>query len=135
MTSDPSLDAVSKSAEATPTLSHSFPRNIPTNYHSHLSSSNISNRSNADERPRSPDSSGEEQALEWHEVIELQEFSKRKAWIEDKTKVGSLYSLKFALLSTSITAPAPGNNASSTGFCGTGRRTRVRRGGAWFADA
>lgn len=35
------------------------------------------------ERSGSPD----EQALEWHEVIELQEFSERKAWIEEKTKV------------------------------------------------
>jgi hypothetical protein len=31
---------------------------------------------------------GEEQALESHEVIELQTFSERKAWIEDKIKVG-----------------------------------------------
>lgn len=30
---------------------------------------------------------GEEQALESHEVIELQTFSERKAWIEDKIKV------------------------------------------------
>lgn len=29
----------------------------------------------------------EEQALESHEVIELQTFSERKAWIEDKIKV------------------------------------------------
>lgn len=29
----------------------------------------------------------EEQALEIHEVIELQAFSERKAWIEDKIKV------------------------------------------------
>ena len=29
----------------------------------------------------------EEQALELHEVIELQTFSERKAWIEDKIKV------------------------------------------------
>jgi len=33
---------------------------------------------------------GEEQALESHEVIELQTFSERKAWIEDKIKVGAL---------------------------------------------
>jgi hypothetical protein len=32
---------------------------------------------------------GEEQALESHEVIELQTFSERKAWIEEKIKVGS----------------------------------------------
>jgi hypothetical protein len=35
---------------------------------------------------------GEEQALESHEVIELQTFSERKAWIEDKIKVGVLVS-------------------------------------------
>ncbi|KAI0787101.1 hypothetical protein BC629DRAFT_1440299 [Irpex lacteus] len=39
------------------------------------------------ERPRSPESAGEEQALEWREVIELQEFSERKAWIEEKTRL------------------------------------------------
>lgn len=32
---------------------------------------------------------GEEQALESHEVIELQEFSERKAWIEEKIKVSA----------------------------------------------
>jgi len=35
--------------------------------------------------PTSP--GGEEQALESHEVIELQSFSERKAWIEEKIKV------------------------------------------------
>ena len=34
-------------------------------------------------------SGGEQQALESHEVIELQTFSERKAWIEDKIKVGA----------------------------------------------
>ena len=38
-------------------------------------------------------SRGEEQALESHEVIELQTFSERKAWIEDKIKVGALASI------------------------------------------
>ena len=32
----------------------------------------------------------EEQALESHEVIELQTFSERKAWIEEKIKVSFL---------------------------------------------
>ena len=32
---------------------------------------------------------GEEHALESHEVIELQTFSERKAWIEDKIRVGA----------------------------------------------
>ena len=43
------------------------------------------------ETPRtheSPDEDAEE-ALEWHEVIELQAFSERKAWIEEKAKVRS----------------------------------------------
>ena len=34
---------------------------------------------------------GEEQALESHEVIELQTFSERKAWIEEKIKVKSTF--------------------------------------------
>ncbi|KAF8665600.1 hypothetical protein AX16_000057 [Volvariella volvacea WC 439] len=38
------------------------------------------------ERPSLPKSQGEEQALETHEVIELQTFSERKAWIEEKIK-------------------------------------------------
>ena len=33
----------------------------------------------------------EDQSLESHEVIELQTFSERKAWIEEKIKVGSLH--------------------------------------------
>jgi hypothetical protein len=39
--------------------------------------------------PTSPtnENDGEEQALESHEVIELQTFSERKAWIEEKIKV------------------------------------------------
>jgi len=32
---------------------------------------------------------GEEQALDSHQVIELQKFSERKAWIEEKIKVKS----------------------------------------------
>jgi hypothetical protein len=39
---------------------------------------------------------GEEQALEWHEVIELQTFSERKAWIEQKIKVTLLPSFSPA---------------------------------------
>jgi len=31
----------------------------------------------------------EDQSLESHEVIELQTFSERKAWIEEKIRVGS----------------------------------------------
>lgn len=41
------------------------------------------------ERSNQPKQEGEEQALESHEVIELQTFSERKAWIEEKIKVAS----------------------------------------------
>jgi hypothetical protein len=34
---------------------------------------------------------GEEQALESHEVFELQAFSERKNWIEEKVKVNDIY--------------------------------------------
>lgn len=43
---------------------------------------------------------GEEQALESHEVIELQTFSERKAWIEEKIKVD----LHLIHLATHLTA-------------------------------
>lgn len=33
----------------------------------------------------------EGQTLEWHEVIELQAFSERKAWIEEKIKVWPMH--------------------------------------------
>lgn len=42
--------------------------------------------------PRSPRTPGEEETLEWHEVIELQAFSERKAWIEEKIKVQCTHS-------------------------------------------
>ena len=38
-------------------------------------------------------SGGEQQALESHEVVELQTFSERKAWIEDKIKVGAFITI------------------------------------------
>ena len=39
------------------------------------------------ERKHAPEKTEMDEALEWHEVIELQAFSERKAWIEEKTKV------------------------------------------------
>ena len=39
------------------------------------------------ERKHAAESSEADAALEWHEVIELQAFSERKAWIEEKIKV------------------------------------------------
>jgi hypothetical protein len=43
-----------------------------------------------------PREAGEEQALESHEVIELQLFSERKAWIEEKIQVKfSLFLILF----------------------------------------
>ncbi|KAI0721923.1 hypothetical protein C8T65DRAFT_629665 [Cerioporus squamosus] len=38
------------------------------------------------ERKHATQKSDNDEALEWHEVIELQAFSERKAWIEEKTK-------------------------------------------------
>ncbi|KAI0356724.1 hypothetical protein OH77DRAFT_1520211 [Trametes cingulata] len=38
------------------------------------------------ERKRAAENPDNDEALEWHEVIELQAFSERKAWIEEKTK-------------------------------------------------
>lgn len=51
---------------------------------SHEFISNLSPPSMA--QPSTP-TEGEEQALESHEVIELQTFSERKAWIEEKIEV------------------------------------------------
>ena len=41
---------------------------------------------------------GEEQALESHEVIELQTFSERKAWIEEKIKVTQCLGARIDML-------------------------------------
>jgi len=46
--------------------------------------------SQAEAEPMANDIDAEEQALESHEVIELQTFSERKAWIEEKIKVSIL---------------------------------------------
>ncbi|EKM59623.1 uncharacterized protein PHACADRAFT_88087 [Phanerochaete carnosa HHB-10118-sp] len=40
----------------------------------------------SDTVPKSPRTPGQEETLEWYEVIELQAFSERKAWIEEKTQ-------------------------------------------------
>lgn len=45
---------------------------------------------------------GEEQALESHEVIELQSFSERKTWIEEKIKVSIKYQCGFSDYLTSL---------------------------------
>lgn len=44
----------------------------------------------------------EKETLESHEVIELQAFSERKAWIEEKIKVSTCYSSFQALFSHTI---------------------------------
>ena len=41
------------------------------------------------ERKHATEKSENDEALEWHEVIELQAFSERRAWIEEKIKVRS----------------------------------------------
>ena len=49
--------------------------------------SNTFSVSQTDSESIKADEDAEEQALESHEVIELQTFSERKAWIEEKIKV------------------------------------------------
>lgn len=49
--------------------------------------SNTSSVSQTNSESMKIDGNTEEQALESHEVIELQTFSERKAWIEEKIKV------------------------------------------------
>jgi hypothetical protein len=51
--------------------------------------SSISSASHTETTLPTNENGGEEQALESHEVIELQTFSERKAWIEEKIKVSS----------------------------------------------
>ena len=67
-------------------------------------------------------SNGEEQALESHEVIELQTFSERKAWIEQKIKVlyGSLLDGQFTDRHL-----VPGENAAHRSLRRVGRCARV----------
>ena len=43
------------------------------------------------ERKHATEKSENDEALEWHEVIELQAFSERRAWIEEKIKVRSCF--------------------------------------------
>jgi hypothetical protein len=51
------------------------------------SSNNFSHEESPPTSQQSPQVEDGEQALESHEVIELQTFSERKAWIEEKIKV------------------------------------------------
>lgn len=46
----------------------------------------------SDAAENTPSGHGEEQALESHEVVELQAFGERKDWIVAKTKVRSIHS-------------------------------------------
>ncbi|RDB23195.1 hypothetical protein Hypma_009619 [Hypsizygus marmoreus] len=52
----------------------------------HDPSNDLTGRTSPPSEPTAP-ATGEEQALESHEVIELQTFSERKAWIEQKIKL------------------------------------------------
>lgn len=47
----------------------------------------LSNDSSASLSQEDNDLRDDDKALEWHEVIELQAFSERKAWIEEKITV------------------------------------------------
>ena len=78
-----SLEAVSELAQAF-TAPATPSSKLAARLHNFALSAGIPSRT---ERPRSPEGSGEERPLEWHEVIELQAFSERKVWIEEKTRV------------------------------------------------
>ena len=69
---------------------------------------------------------GGEQALETHEVMELQAFSERKEWIMEKIKVGilNLYALPFRLLT--IFRKASGGHASRRTLCRPRRRACLK---------
>ncbi|KAL6306770.1 hypothetical protein BKA93DRAFT_728696 [Sparassis latifolia] len=56
----------------------------PANSHVPNALAGVSRLSQSDEDAAARD--GDEKALEWHEVIELQAFSERKVWIEEKIK-------------------------------------------------
>lgn len=72
--SDTSLEQSGPLSDHTP---HSHPRNdVSVSEHTTGTGSEGAHRSDV-----------EEQSLEWHEVIELQAFSDRKVWIEEKIKV------------------------------------------------
>jgi hypothetical protein len=82
-------------------------------------------------QPSTP-TEGEEQALESHEVIELQTFSERKAWIEEKIEVN--LNLVCVL---QVTHPylVSRENASNRGFCWFGCYPSFCGGSSWFAYA
>ena len=73
---------------------------------------------------------GEEQALESHEVIELQSFSVKKAWIEENTKVCMKSVLEACTTAFLNARVVPGAAASHRGLCRHGGRTRVRHRGS-----
>ena len=54
--------------------------------------------------PQTPGTPGAEQALNWQEVIELQTFSERKAWIEEKIKVCRYIDLYITQLISFVTS-------------------------------
>ena len=64
-----------------------LPRSIPTN-----SPESDGTRTNAS-AAMSDDGTGEVGTLEWAQVIELQAFSDRKVWIEEKTRVSTILHL------------------------------------------
>jgi hypothetical protein len=72
------------------------------------------------------DNDNDGKALESHEIIELQAFSERKAWIIEKIEVSDVTVLSFLFLSFSV----PGKNATDSCVCRVGRSATVVRGNA-----
>lgn len=79
---DISGPASSASVEQSGTLSEQQENSFTTGSEPNLS---VEAANTLDEEVQKGD--GEEKPLEWHEVIELQAFSDRKVWIEEKIKV------------------------------------------------
>lgn len=71
----------------------------------------------------------DEEALEWHEVIELQTFSERKAWIEEKIKV--CCGICAVTLRREYSPLVPRTTAASRGVRRPGCGTFLRSGGTW----
>lgn len=82
--------------------------------------------------PSTTPTTGEEQALELHEVIELQTFSERKAWIEQKIKV---FKLSILLAMVAHLLPVPREDAPNRGIRRLGCYTRLCGGCPRFTHA
>lgn len=86
------------------------------------------------ERQRAAQIPENDEALEWHEVIELKAFSERKVWIEEKTKVRPVpVALRMEHLLSNVLVPR--TTPSHRGLHRTRCSPAVGGGGAWTPHA